>query len=81
MVEYDPPALLVMRSIKGPIPMTITYGFEDSGGDTLARIRVEGEGGGFYKLAAPLLSRAVKRSITRDLRNLKRLMESRADGT
>ena len=79
VVEYDPPARLAMRSIKGPFLMTVTYGFEDSGDGTLARIRIQGEAGGIYRLTAPLLSRAVKRSITRDLRNLKRLMESAAD--
>ena len=79
VVEYDPKGLLVMRSIKGPFPMTITYQFEEAAGGTLARIRVQGEAGGFYRLAAPVLSRAVKRSITNDLGTLKDLLESEAD--
>ena len=40
-------------------------------------MRVEGDVGRFYALAAPLLGVAVRRSITRDLRNLKRVMEGR----
>jgi uncharacterized membrane protein len=40
-------------------------------------VRVEGNAGRFYALAAPLLGVAVRRSITRDLRNLKRVMEGR----
>ncbi|MFQ6019364.1 MAG: SRPBCC family protein [Dehalococcoidia bacterium] len=79
VVEYDPKALLVMRSIKGPFPMTISYEFEEAAGGTLARIRVQGEASGFYKLATPVLSRAVKRSITNDLQALKDLLESEAD--
>ena len=41
-------------------------------------VRVEGNAGRFYALAAPLLGLAVRRSITRDLRNLKRALEGRS---
>ena len=76
--EHDPDALLEMRSVKGPFPMRVTYAFEEAGDGTLVRIRVRGESGGFYSLAGPLMSRAVKRNITGDLAALKRLMESAA---
>ena len=79
VVEYDPEALLVMRSIKGPFPMIVSYQFEEAAGGTLARIRVQGEASGFFRLASPLLSRAVKRSITNDLKALKKLLESETD--
>ena len=46
---------------------------------TRARIRVQGEASGFFKLATPVLSRAVLRSITNDLETLKDLLESRAE--
>ena len=74
--EHDPDALLEMRSVKGPFPMRVTYAFEEAGDGTLVRIRVQGESGGFYSLAGPLLSRSIKRNITGDLRALKRLLES-----
>ena len=38
-------------------------------------MRVEGDAGRFYALAAPLLGLAVRRSIPRDLRNLKQVLE------
>ncbi len=75
---HEPRALLLMRSVKGPFPMRVTYTFDDAGEATRASIRVQGDASGFYRLAAPLLSRVVKRSITKDLRNLKRIMESRS---
>ena len=78
VVEYEPKALLVMRSVKSPFPMTVSYQFEEADGGTLAQIRVQGEASGFYRLAAPLLSRMVKRSITNDLETLKHLLESTA---
>jgi uncharacterized membrane protein len=69
---------LVMRSVRSPFPMRVTYGHRQAGdGATEVSVRVEGNAGRFYALAAPLLGVAVRRSITRDLRNLKRVMEGR----
>ena len=79
VVEYDPKVLLAMRSVKGPFPMDVSYDFEEAGGGTLVRIRIQGEASGFYKLAGPLMSRSVKRNITNDLKTLKSLLESGAD--
>ena len=75
VVEYEPPALVAMRA-ESPFPMTIRYEFVERAGRTLARIRVTGEGSGFYNLAAPLLAMMVKRNVSRDLRTLKQLLES-----
>ena len=69
---------LAMRSVRSPFPMRVTYGHRDAGnGTTEVSVRVEGDAGRFYALAAPLLGRAVRRSISRDLRNLKRILEGR----
>ena len=69
---------LVMRSVRSPFPMRVTYGHRQAGeGTTEVSVRVEGDAGRFYTLAAPLLGLAVRRSITRDLRNLKRALEGR----
>ena len=78
VIGYEPGKLLEM-STDMPFEMTIRYEFEDADGGTLARIRVQGEGSGFYRLAAPLLARMVKRNVSSDLRTLKRLLESSAD--
>ena len=80
VVEYDAGALLVM-STDSPFPMRISYQFEDApGGGTVARIRIQGGGAWYYKLAGPLLGPAVRRNITKDLRRLKALLESEGDG-
>jgi hypothetical protein len=68
---------LAMRSVRSPFPMRVTYGHRDGGdGTTQVSVRVEGNASRFYALAAPLLAPAVRRSITRDLRTLKRILES-----
>ena len=78
VIDHDAKALLGMRSVKGPFPMKVTYELEEMEDRTLAKIRVQGEAGGFYKLAGPVMSRAVKQNITNDLKTLRDLMESEA---
>jgi hypothetical protein len=69
---------LVMRSVRSPFPMRVTYGHRPaSDGATEVSVRVEGDAGRYYALLAPLLGVAVRRSITRDLRNLKQVLEGR----
>ena len=67
---------LTMRSVSSPFPMRVTYRHDDAGnGATEVAVRVEGDAGLFYALVGPLLGLAVRRSIARDLRNLKRALE------
>jgi uncharacterized membrane protein len=69
---------LAMRSLRSPFPMRVTYRHDQaSDGATEVSVRVEGNAGRFYALAAPLLGVAVRRSIARDLRNLERVLEGR----
>lgn len=75
VIEYDPGIRLVMKSVSGPFPMTISYEIEEAAGGTLTQIHIRGEAEGFFKLAAPVLARFVRRSIMRDLETLKRLLE------
>jgi uncharacterized membrane protein len=67
---------LALRSVRSPFPMRVTYGHRQAAdGATEVSVRVEGDAGRYYALLAPLLGVAVRRSITRDLRNLKRILE------
>ena len=76
VAELDPGRRVAMRSVRAPFPMEVTYSFEDAGeARCRASIHIGGEAGGFYRLAGPLLGPMVRRSISRDLRNLKRLSE------
>ena len=73
--ELVPGERLVMHSVAGPFPMRITYEFADAGDGSVARIRVEGDAGGFYAIATPILRRKVRRSVEADLARLKHLLE------
>ncbi|MFD5742608.1 SRPBCC family protein [Streptomyces massasporeus] len=76
VAAYDPPRLLDMISVAGPMPMRVTYTFEPHPRGTRARIHVRGGADGLYRLAAPLLARQVRANLTKDLRDLEaRLIE------
>ncbi|MGI5192619.1 SRPBCC family protein [Streptomyces sp. CA-288835] len=77
VAAYEPPRLLDMVSVAGPMPMHVTYTFDANPRGTLAGIRVQGGEGGFYRLAAPLLSRQVRSSIGKDLRDLEHRLVGR----
>ncbi len=53
-----------------------TYTFEEVPGGTRLTRAVEGEPGGFFKLADPLIERALKRQVKADLETLKDLLEA-----
>jgi carbon monoxide dehydrogenase subunit G len=75
--EFTPGHRVVMTSVRAPFPMRVTYQFDPTTRGTRVTNRVEGDTGGFYRLAAPLMKQAVRRSLTRDLKTLKRLLEQR----
>ena len=77
VVACEPNALVAMRA-ESPFAITIRYEFEEDDGGTLTRVRVHGDGTGFFRLAGPLLSGIVMRDINRDLRSLKGILESGA---
>ncbi|WP_323960682.1 ATPase [Arthrobacter sp. JZ12] len=78
VVDFVPLERLVMRTAEGPFPMQTTYNWEDSGpAATLMVLRNNGEPRGFSRLMAPLVGRSMGKANTADLRNLKKLLESR----
>lgn len=67
----------VHMKVDRPFPMQIRYELEDRGGETLTRIHTWGAPGGFFKLAAPLMTPKVRKNIANDLALLKVAVESR----
>lgn len=77
VTEHEPGRVIVMDSVRGPFRMRVTYAFEDTGaGATRVINRVEGESSGFYGLGDSLMAIQVRRSLRRDLKTLKKLLEA-----
>lgn len=79
IVALEPGRRLAMHAVEAPMPMDVTYEVDSAEDGAVARVRVGGDAGGLYRLAGPLVSAQVGRSISGDVRRLKGILESRAE--
>jgi uncharacterized membrane protein len=77
VVEHDPGRRLVMRTSDGPFPMRTTYTWEPVDGGTLMSLRNTGTPSGFSKVAAPMMARAMRSAMTKDLQRLRERLSAR----
>ena len=83
VTQNDPPHRQCVRITSGPIPATGCYQLEPAeGGSTRFRQTLEGEVGGFFRLAEPVVGRVISRQTEADMATLRDLLESSAtDGS
>jgi uncharacterized protein YndB with AHSA1/START domain len=77
VVELEPGRRLVMRTADGPFPMETTYTWESVPGGTRMGLRNRGTPSGFAKVAAPVMLKAMKRAMTKDLHRLAARLQHR----
>ena len=74
--EIEAGRRFAMATSEGPLPMETIYSFEDApGGATRMTLRNRGAPLRFGSLAAPLISRAMRRANRKDLARLKEILE------
>ena len=78
VTEYDPDKRFALKVLSGPVPFSFEQTLEPTDGGTNVRVVLEGEPGGFFKLAEPLVERAVKRQMKADYEQLKDILEARS---
>jgi len=77
ITEYVPGERLVMKTASGPFPMETSYTWSDAAaGGTRMTLRNRGEPAGFSRIVAPMMATAMRRANTKDLRRLKKLLET-----
>ena len=75
--EFIPKQKLVMKTSEGPFPMETTYAWRPTeDGHTEMTLRNRGYPRGFSKLVAPLMKSAMRKANMKDLKRLKKVMES-----
>ena len=78
ITSIEPNRQFSYRATGGPIPdQRWNNTFEEVSGGTRLTLVVEGEPGGFFRLAEPLLERAANRQFRADLGTLKDMLEAR----
>ena len=79
VMQWEPGVRFVMSTGQGPFPMETTYRWEDTAdGGTRMHLRNRGEPAGFSKVAAPLMTTAMRKANRKDLALLKALLEAPA---
>ena len=73
----EPNVKFGFKTICGPVSMEGGFTVESVGGGTKVSFKIQGETGGFFKLAEPILGRMVRRQVETDHSNLKDLLEAR----
>ena len=75
--ELVPGERLVMSTAQGAFPMETTYTWADTAtGGTRMTLRNRGEPSGFGKVAAPMMTKAMRRANRKDLERLKQILET-----
>jgi len=73
---YEPPTLYAFRGKNGPLHAEMRFTLASEGTGTVVTQVVEGESGGFFKLADPILARTMQKQFAADLETLKTMLES-----
>ena len=76
VTEYEPGRKIAFKSIRGSFPVSGVYSFAPTGEGTAVTFTLQGEPGGFFKLAEPLLGRMLQRQWDTNLANLKDVLEA-----
>jgi uncharacterized protein YndB with AHSA1/START domain len=75
--EYEPPRRFALQVTSGPVPFHVLQTVEPAGEGSRVHVVMEGEPGRFFKLAEPLVERAVRRELEGNFATLKDILESR----
>jgi carbon monoxide dehydrogenase subunit G len=73
IVEQDEPRLFSLRTLDGPLRLTVRHELEPADGGTRLTVTAEGDVPGF---AAGLLARGAEKQFRKDFERLKQILES-----
>jgi uncharacterized protein YndB with AHSA1/START domain len=74
---FDPPHRFEVRSVEGPLPLTVSHMLEPSGGGTHLEVVGEAKPKGMLRFAAGAAAKAAESEFRRDFERLKELLERR----
>ena len=80
VTEMEPPRRQCIKIVSGPIPGSDCYLFEPAEGGTRFTQTFVVEVGGFFRLAEPLVARAIRRQFDADMATLKDVLDAGGTG-
>jgi uncharacterized protein YndB with AHSA1/START domain len=78
VTEYEPDRRFALKVLSGPVPFSVQHTLEPNDSGTRLTFVGEGEPGGFFKLAEPIVGRTAERQFKGDFETLKDVLEARA---
>lgn len=74
---YDPPKMIKVKTVKGPLSVNAEYNFESvSAGQTKVSVHGEADVSDLFSLADPIIERMAQRQWEASFENLKDVLES-----
>lgn len=77
VTAHEPGRRLDLKVVEGPVPFEVRHTLQSADGGTRIDVVVEGETGGFFKVADFLVARQGKKQLQEDFGALKRILEAR----
>ena len=78
VTAYEPDRHFAAEVVSGPVAFRVDHVLEASDDGTRLRFTIEGEPGGFFRFAEPVVERQVRRQVADDFRSLKMRLETGA---
>ncbi len=75
VAAYDPPRRLALRTVRGPVALSIDHVLEGSETGTKLRVTADGRPTGALRLAGPAIESHARRELRRDFKRFKELLE------
>jgi uncharacterized protein YndB with AHSA1/START domain len=75
VTDYEPDRRFGLKIVSGPVPFSVTQVLEPRNGGTKLTFKGEGEPGGFFKLAEPVVARVAERQFRSDFETMKDILE------
>ena len=72
---YEPGRRLALRTLKGPIKLSIDHVLEERDGRTELHVKAEGRTQGLLRFAGPAVAARARQELRRDFARLKALLE------
>src|SRR5919201_1856805 len=76
VTAYEPNSRFDLQALSGPIRFRAEHRLEPTNGGTRIHFVLEGEPGGFFRFAEPIVERQARRQVESDFETLKQLLES-----
>ena len=72
---FEPPKRFGAKTTSGPVQFEVMCTLEEMGGGTHMTVHMEGEPGGFFKVAEGMVKNELNKSLDTDLAKLKQMLE------